>query len=186
MFKIKTQLWLFEKFVGSGNPKCNSVDTHTAEEDEIVWWLLILASLLPRARCEVEMLKVWVGLPHRGHEAWILLAGHTDTLIFLAIHQNVELFSFDLWSCVSCCPVQSNASVTETEACFSSFCQDWKQLLSTEFGYFTSPFNLLHDMTGSGNLCSPGQRMPNTLVMLHPLLKATARQSFPAIGKFFF
>lgn len=27
--------WLFEKFVDSGNPKCNSVDTHTAEEGEL-------------------------------------------------------------------------------------------------------------------------------------------------------
>lgn len=35
MFKIKTRLWLFEKFIGSGNPKCHSVDTHTVEEDEI-------------------------------------------------------------------------------------------------------------------------------------------------------
>lgn len=78
VFKIKTWLWLFEKFLGSGNPKCNSVGTHTAEEDEIAWWLLILASLLPRAGCQEEMLMVRVGLPHRGHEAWILLSGHTE------------------------------------------------------------------------------------------------------------
>lgn len=46
--------------------------------------------------------------------------------------------------------------------------------------------NLLHDTTGSGNVCSPGQGMPNVLVMLCPLLKAIACQSFPAIGRFFF
>lgn len=105
MFKIKTWLQLFEKSVGSSNTKCNLVDTQSAEEDEIAWWLLILASLLPRAGCQEEMLKVRVGLPHRGHEAWILLAGHREVQIFLVRHQNVELFSFDLWSWVSCCPL---------------------------------------------------------------------------------
>lgn len=33
-----------------------------------------------------------------------------------------------------------NASITKTEACCNSFCQAWKELLSTEFGYLTSPF----------------------------------------------
>lgn len=49
-----------------------------------------------KACCQEEMLKIRVGLPHRGHEASILLAGHREVQIFLAEHQNVELFSFDL------------------------------------------------------------------------------------------
>jgi len=57
---------------------------------------------------------------------------------------------------------------------------------SAEFGCSASLFNLLHDKTGSGNPCSPGQGMPNTLVMLCLLLTAIAHQSFPAIGRFFF
>lgn len=57
---------------------------------------------------------------------------------------------------------------------------------NAEFGCLASPFNLLNGKTGSGNLCSPGQGMPNALVMLCLLLTATAHQSFSAIGIFFF
>lgn len=50
MFKVKARLWLFAKFVGSGNPKSNPADTHIAEENKIARWLLILATPVAEGR----------------------------------------------------------------------------------------------------------------------------------------
>lgn len=147
------------------------------------FWLLLLL----RAGCQEEMLGVGVGLPPKGHEVWILLASHTEVWILLARHQNVDDLSFDLWSYVSHHPVLGQMSWSQKlRPVAVAFVKLENNCFSTEFGCLASPFNLLHDKTGSGNLRSPGQGVPNMLVMLCLLLTAIARQSFPAIGRFFF
>lgn len=149
------------------------------------YWLRLL--LLLRRGCQEKILGVRVGLPPKGHDVWILLASHIELQILLARHQNWDLLCADLWSCVSQHAVLGQMPRSQKlRPVRVPFVKLENNCLSTEFGCLASPFNLLHDKTGSRNLCSPGQGMPNVLVTLPLLLAAMACQSFPALGRFFF